>query len=101
MVKRREPGDESALTGAVAVPDTLSRVRWVGRLVGWFIRVSKTSLADGYARAEAWNIDDLDSARAMGRSRRGGYRVLPRGLRREGAARSRERRGDRGAVGRR
>jgi hypothetical protein len=46
MVKRREPGDESALTGAVAVPDTLSRVRWVGRLVGWFIRASKTSLAD-------------------------------------------------------
>jgi len=46
MVKRRERGAESALTGAVAVPDTLSRVRWVGRLVGWFIRASKTSLAD-------------------------------------------------------
>jgi hypothetical protein len=37
MVKRREPGAESALTGAVAVPDTLSRVRWVGRLVGWYL----------------------------------------------------------------
>ena len=46
MVKPREPAAESALTGAVAVPDTLSRVRWVGRLVGWFIRASKTSLAD-------------------------------------------------------
>ena len=37
MVKGREPGAESALTGAVAVPDTLSRVRWVGRAVGWYL----------------------------------------------------------------
>jgi hypothetical protein len=40
MVKRREPDAESALTGAVAVPDTLSRVRWVGRLVGWYLLVA-------------------------------------------------------------
>jgi hypothetical protein len=40
MVERREPGPESALTGAVAVPDTLSRVRWVGRLVGWYLLVA-------------------------------------------------------------
>jgi hypothetical protein len=26
--------------GAVAVPDTLSRVRWFGRLVGWYLLIA-------------------------------------------------------------